>query len=54
LLKESGYEDEFFDNIFNFLIGYSENIEVDISEKSLLLSNRFKLKSWGMSSNLFV
>ncbi len=36
LLKESGYEDEFFDNIFNFLIGYSENIEVDISEKSLL------------------
>ena len=36
LLKESGYEDEYFDNIFNFLIGYSENIEVDISEKSLL------------------
>ena len=36
LLKESGHEDEFFDNIFNFLIGYSENIEVDISEKSLL------------------
>ena len=36
LFKESGYEDEFFDNIFNFLIGYSENIEVDISEKSLL------------------
>ena len=36
LLKESGYEDEFFDNIFNFLIGYSENVEVDISEKSLL------------------
>ena len=36
LLKESGYEDEFFDNIFNFLIGYSENIEVDVSEKSLL------------------
>ena len=36
LFRESGYEDEFFDNIFNFLIGYSENIEVDISEKSLL------------------
>ena len=36
LFKESGYEDELFDNIFNFLIGYSENIEVDISEKSLL------------------
>ena len=36
LFKESGYEDEIFDNIFNFLIGYSENIEVDISEKSLL------------------
>ena len=36
LFKESGYEDEFFDNIFNFLIGYSGNIEVDISEKSLL------------------
>ena len=36
LFKESGYEDEFFDNIFNFLIGYSENIEVDISEQSLL------------------
>ena len=36
MFKESGYEDEFFDNIFNFLIGYSENIEVDISEKSLL------------------
>ena len=36
LFKESGFEDEFFDNIFNFLIGYSENIEVDISEKSLL------------------
>ena len=36
LFKESGYQDEFFDNIFNFLIGYSENIEVDISEKSLL------------------
>mgnify|MGYP001168050091 FL=1 len=36
LFKESGYEDEFFDNIFNFLIGYTENIEVDISEKSLL------------------
>ena len=36
LFKESGYEDEFFDNIFNFLIGYSENIEVDVSEKSLL------------------
>ena len=36
LFKESGYEDEFFDNIFNFLIGYSENIKVDISEKSLL------------------
>ena len=36
LFKESGYEDEFFVNIFNFLIGYSENIEVDVSEKSLL------------------
>ena len=36
LFKESGYEDEFFENIFNFLIGYSENIEVDVSEKSLL------------------
>ena len=36
LFKESGYEDEFFENIFNFLIGYSENIKVDISEKSLL------------------
>ena len=36
LFKESGYEDELFDKIFNFLIGYSENIEVDISEKSLL------------------
>ena len=36
LFKESGYEDEIFDNIFNFLIGYSENIEVDMSEKSLL------------------
>ena len=36
LFKENGYEDEFFDNIFNFLIGYSENIEVDISEKNLL------------------
>ena len=36
LFKEGGYDDKFFDNIFNFLIGYSENIEVDISEKSLL------------------
>ena len=36
LFKETGFQDEFFDNIFNFLIGYSENTKIDISEKNLL------------------
>ena len=36
LFKETGFQDEFFDNIFNFLIGYSENIKINISEKNLL------------------
>ena len=36
LFKETGFQDEFFDNIFNFLIGYSENAKINISEKNLL------------------
>ena len=36
MFKETGFQDEFFDNIFNFLIGYSENAKINISEKNLL------------------
>ena len=36
LLKEQGFEDEFFEQKFAYLIGYSENIDNIISEKTLL------------------
>ena len=36
LLKEDGFEEIFFENIFAYLIGYEEKIDSKISEKSLL------------------
>ena len=36
LLKEIGFEDKFFEKKFTYLIGYDTNINVEISEKSLL------------------
>ena len=34
--KELGFEDSFFDKKFNYLMGYSEEIDEQISEKSIL------------------
>ena len=34
--KELGFKDKFFENIFNYLMGYSDKIENKISEKSIL------------------
>ncbi len=34
--KELGFKDKFFENIFNYLMGYSDNFENKISEKSIL------------------
>jgi len=36
LLKEQGFEDKFFEQKFAYLIGYVENIDTTISEKTLL------------------
>ena len=36
LLKEIGFEDKFFEKKFTYLIGYDTNVNVEISEKSLL------------------
>jgi len=36
LLKESGFKDIFFENKFNFLMGYNKKIFLKISEKNLL------------------
>ena len=36
LKKEQGFKDKFFENIFNYLIGYSNKIDNEISEKSIL------------------
>ena len=36
LLKEIGFEDKFFEKKFSYLMGYDTNINVEISEKSLL------------------
>ena len=36
LLKEIEFEDKFFEKKFNYLMGYDTNINVEISEKSLL------------------
>ena len=36
LLKEIGFEDKFFEKKFNYLMGYDTNINVEISEESLL------------------
>ena len=36
LLKEQGFEDKFFEQKFAYLIGYAENIDSTISEKTLL------------------
>ena len=36
LIKETGYQDKFFDKGFNFLMGYIKNPEIKISEKNLL------------------
>jgi len=36
LLKEQGFEDNFFEKKFAYLIGYDENIDNTISEKTLL------------------
>ena len=36
LLKEIGFEDKFFEKKFTYLMGYDTNINVEISEKSLL------------------
>ena len=36
LLKEDGFEEIFFENIFAYLMGYQEKIDSTISEKSLL------------------
>ena len=46
LLKEIGFEDKFFEKKFTYLMGYDTNINVEISEKSLLdfhLSHRTNL-----------
>jgi len=46
LLKEQGFEDEFFEKKFSYLIGYNDNIDNKISEKTLLdfhLSHRTNL-----------
>tara|TARA_B100000965_G_scaffold122279_1_gene101154 strand:+ start:161 stop:1927 length:1767 start_codon:yes stop_codon:yes gene_type:complete len=34
--KELGFKDKFFENIFNYLMGYSDKIENKVSEKSIL------------------
>ena len=36
LVKETGFQDSFFDKSFNFLMGYSDNSDVDLSEENLL------------------
>ena len=36
LIKETGFKDNFFDKSFNTLMGYTNNSETNISEKSLL------------------
>ena len=36
LLKENGFSDNFFENKFNFLVGYSDNTSTKISEESIL------------------
>ena len=36
LIKETGFKDNFFDKSFNILMGYTNNSETNISEKSLL------------------
>ena len=36
LLKEIGFEDKFFEKKFTYLMGYDTNVNVEISEKSLL------------------
>ncbi|MBD1161626.1 hypothetical protein IDH30_05000 [Pelagibacterales bacterium SAG-MED15] len=36
LLKESGFKNKFFEQRFNYLMGYEEKINVDISEKNIL------------------
>ena len=36
LIKETGFKDNFFDKSFNILMGYTNNSEANISEKSLL------------------
>ncbi len=36
LLKESGFEDDFFDKSFNYLMGYTDDPEITISEQSML------------------
>ncbi len=36
LLKENGFSDNFFENKFNFLVGYSDNTTTKISEESIL------------------
>ena len=36
LKKEQGFKDKFFENIFNYLIGYSDKTDNKISEKSIL------------------
>ena len=46
LLKEQGFEDEFFEKKFAYLIGYDDNLDDKISEKTLLdfhLSHRANL-----------
>ena len=46
LLKEQGFEDEFFEKKFAYLIGYDDNLDNKISEKTLLnfhLSHRTNL-----------
>ena len=36
LVKEEGFKDKFFENNFNFLMGYTEKFDPNISEKNLL------------------
>ena len=36
LLKESGFDDKFFEKQFEYLMGFSESTDSDISEKSIL------------------
>ena len=36
LVKEEGFKDKFFENNFNFLMGYTEKFDSNISEKNLL------------------